>query len=144
MPNDYTAEIEVPVSAGTAAAAIWDDLEIWWSLRVDRAKDAFTVRFHNSHASFTREPGGSDTDFNWICTDANMIIEGVHDSAEWVGTRLIWQITDTSDGSRVRFTHEGLNETLECIDACTGGWQKYFEHSLKEHLSGGTPTPETS
>ena len=59
------------------------------------------------------------------------------------GTSLLWHIAPEGGGSRITLIHKGLNDTLDCRDVCARGWQKYFEHSLREHLCGGQPTPET-
>lgn len=139
---DYSATITVPADPATAKRAIRDEMHIWWTKRVDLDGSVATVRFNNSHATFDR--GTSDgADMRWPCLDANMIIEDVPDAAEWTGTELHWTVTGKGDGSEITLTHVGLNEHLECLDVCTRGWQHFFETSLKAHLSGDAPTPET-
>ena len=141
---DYSATIQSRATPGEAARAITDDLTIWWSTRVDRRADGFTVRFNNSHASFAYDPGGTADTFSWTCTDANMLMEGVDDAAEWVGTTLLWHVAPTPDGSAVTLTHRGLTPEVACFDICSRGWQHFFEDSLRRHLNGETARPETS
>ena len=139
----YCATINVPLPPEEAARRIPDDLEQWWSTRVDRHPTGFTVRFNNSHATFGIDPGATTQRFVWTCTDAHMIIEGVTDATEWTGTRLIWRIAPAQVGSTVTLRHKGLTPQIACYDVCTRGWQHFFEGSLRNHLSGAPATPET-
>lgn len=141
---DYSATIHVPVSPKAAGHAIRKEMHIWWSTRVELGGDGATVRFNNSHATFAFDPEDTATTFEWPCTDANMIIEGVNDTTEWTGTSLIWDISENGTGSDITMTHKGLNQSLACIDVCTRGWEHFFEGSLRKHLSGDAATPETS
>ncbi len=141
---DYSASIETTVSAASAALAIRNEMDIWWSLRVEQNDQQATIRFRNSHVTFAFDPNGTDNRFSWTCTDAHMIIEDVGDYGEWKGTKLLWDTVPTATGSRVTLTHQGLNPDLECHGVCVAGWGRYFENSLKNHLNGGTPSPEIS
>ncbi len=138
--QNYRATISAPVSPDSARAAIFDEMHLWWTDRTERAPSGVTVRFNRSHASFAFDP---QNPLIWRCTDANMIIENVADSTEWTGTRLLWEISPTDTGCTVTLEHEGLNDTLACLDVCTRGWQHFFETSLLAHLTGGTPAPQT-
>ncbi|KAJ55289.1 hypothetical protein ACMU_11360 [Actibacterium mucosum KCTC 23349] len=140
--GDYSATITVPATPETAKVAIFDEMDIWWSKRVDRSDNGVTVHFGGSHVSFDFA-GDDDGGYHWHCRDANMLIEDVDDATEWAGTSLIWHIRPEPGGSRITLTHQGLNADLACHDVCTRGWQKYFETSLRAHLSGETPMPET-
>lgn len=142
--NNYTATITASADVETARNAILKEMHLWWSDRIDLSEGGFTIRFNNSHVTFSfEEPCRPESQLVWRCTDANMIIENVADTTEWLGTRLIWDITTLPDGSEISLTHEGLNESLECLDVCTRGWEHYFETSLKAHLSGDIPSPQT-
>ena len=139
---DYSATFTVPTDPATAKRAICDEMHIWWTKRVELDGPIATVRFNNSHATFDRGEPEGDT-MRWPCLDANMIIEGVPDASEWTGTSLRWTIKPAGNGSIITLAHVGLNQDLECLDVCTRGWQHFFEGSLKAHLSGDAPSPET-
>lgn len=139
-PQSYKATIATLADADTAQKAILYEMPLWWSDRVEKTDTGFTIRFNNSHVTCAFDP---ENPLHWDVTDAKMIIEDVADDTEWTGTSLIWTITPTDQGTDITLHHKGLNETLDCLDVCTRGWQLYFETSLKAHLSGGTPTPQT-
>ena len=141
---DYSASITVSATPVTASHAIRKEMHIWWSTRVEMSAKGATIRFNNSHVTFDFAPESTDTTFEWLCTDANMIIEGVEDTEEWTGTSLLWSLQPIAGGTKISFTHKGLNQNLECLDVCTRGWEHFFEESLRMHLNGEKPTPETS
>ncbi|WP_299654436.1 hypothetical protein [uncultured Tateyamaria sp.] len=141
---DYSATITTSASPDRAARMITDDLELWWSTRVDRHPTGFTIRFNRSHVTFAIDPGNTTTDFSWTCTDAHMIIEDVDEPQEWKGTSLIWRVAPTTGGCKVTLTHKGLTPQIACFDVCQRGWQHFFETSLRNHLNGEAAIPETS
>lgn len=139
---DYRATITVPASPQAAHRAIFEEMNQWWSDRIEPRDGGVTVHFNNSHVSFDfaeTEDGGHD----WTCVDANMIIEDVADTTEWQGTHLLWRIEPDGSGSRITLTHQGLNPNLACQDVCVRGWQHYFESSLRAYLSGQEAAPQT-
>ena len=140
---DYNATVYSSADAATTARAIRDEMDIWWSLRVEKNHKRATIRFYNSHVTFAFDSDATDNRFSWTCIDANMIIEDVADHSEWLGTKLLWEIEPTKAGSRVTLTHQGLNANLECHRVCVAGWRQYFENSLKNHLNGAPANPET-
>ncbi|WP_194269314.1 SRPBCC family protein [Tritonibacter litoralis] len=141
--GDYCATIVVPAAPDVARKAIRDEMHLWWSDRIEPRTGGAVIRFNRSHVDFDMEDGDTQMAMTWTCRDANMIIENVEDTSEWKGTRLLWQIAPLGTGSRVTLTHEGLNAGLACQDVCTRGWQQYFENSLRAHLSGQAPSPQT-
>lgn len=140
--GDYFATIRVPAAPEAARRAIFDEMGTWWSSGVERSDTGVRVHFGPSHVDFDFRGGARPGEYDWLCTEAHMLIEGVQDAGEWQGSHLLWHIAPEGSGSRITLTHKGLNPQMACADVCTRGWQKYFEHSLREHLSGGIPTPE--
>lgn len=138
--TDYKATIQTPASPAQVKTALRDELHMWWSDRVKTSDTGFTIRFNNSHVTCAYD---AENPLIWQVTDAKMIIEDVADDTEWTGTSLIWTIQGTDTGSDITLQHKGLNEALECLDVCSRGWGLFFETSLKAHLSGGEPTPQT-
>ena len=141
---DYCAAIMTGSAPDKAACQIQDDVESCWSNRIERQADGLTIRFNNSHTTFTFDPNASAHRFAWRCIDAHMIITGADDTAEWTGTRLVWDIREIADGCTIALSHEGLTPRLACFDACQRGWQHFFETSLRNHLNNEPAMPETS
>lgn len=147
LPNvadDYSATIFVPATPEASRRAIFEGMEAWWSTKVEMREGGFTIRFNASHASFDFDTRGQLDKFTWTCSDANMIINGIEDITEWLNTKLHWHLISIDGGTLIRFTHEGLNVSLACQDVCTKGWEHFFETSLRDYLTAGTGSPETS
>ncbi|MCZ8214957.1 MAG: SRPBCC domain-containing protein, partial [Cyclobacteriaceae bacterium] len=65
----------------------------------------------------------------------------IEDKTEWVGTRLVFDITEAGDQTKVRFTHEGLVPEYACYHVCNDAWSGYINNSLYNLLTTGKGTP---
>lgn len=62
---------------------------------------------------------------------------------EWIGTNVIFDISEEDGKTRLVFTHLGLVPAYECFQICRDAWTHYIQESLKGLiLTGvGSPTP---
>lgn len=67
----------------------------------------------------------------WLVTDSNLSF--LSHPAEWVDTRISFDIATEGNKTKLTFTHDGLVPQIECYDACSGAWTKYMEN-LKRKL----------
>lgn len=67
----------------------------------------------------------------WQVIDSNLVF--LNNPKEWESTKLIFDILETENGTRVIFTHEGLTPQIECYDQCTNAWAQYL-NNLKNKL----------
>jgi hypothetical protein len=65
------------------------------------------------------------------------------DKSEWIGTRVIFEISQHDNKTKLNFTHEGLVPTYECYSACVNGWTQYIETSLLALITTGRGQPNT-
>lgn len=63
------------------------------------------------------------------------------DQREWVGNRLVFEITPKNGQTEVRFTQEGLVPDYECYKVCHDGWTNYIEKSLYDLITTGKGSP---
>lgn len=76
----------------------------------------------------------------WHVVDADLTF--VDDRDEWTDTKVIFDITETSEGTTLRLTHAGLTaEGSECFEACSRGWTFYITKSLPQLIADGTGQP---
>ncbi|WP_207421383.1 SRPBCC domain-containing protein [Desertivirga brevis] len=68
----------------------------------------------------------------WDVTDSNFSF--VEKKNEWVGTRLIFDISKDSGETKFKFTHEGLVPEMECYESCSSAWSQYIQKRLPEAL----------
>jgi len=122
--TSYNATISVNQSPQVVFDAVLD-VRGWWSPQVTGETAKLGDVFHFSDAGITESsfrlaetvPGQRVV---WNIEHAYLAFVEDHD--EWTGTRIIFDITPTADGSTVHFTHEGLAPVVECFQECSRGW----------------------
>ena len=138
--KDYTATITSSLSAEVVYKAITEEMSDWWTsmsgkfLKTgDKAKTDFGGK---SYWSFESTVMDEPSRIELTCHDANHIHEGLSDHirTEWLGTKLLFEITEEDGKTRIDFTHEGLTPRLECFEVCKAGLDHYFLGSLKSYL----------
>src|SRR5215510_3199739 len=141
--QSFTTTFSVDQSPDAVFAAI-NDVRAWWSGQIDGRTDAlgaeFTYRYQDLHRTTQKitewVPGRRVV---WNVVDSHIAF--VEDKAEWDGTRIVFEIEKKGDKTEVRFTHVGLVPTIECYDACTGGWGFYINDSLHKLITTGRGAP---
>ena len=63
------------------------------------------------------------------------------DKSEWIGTKIIFEITEQGNKTQLRFTHEGLVPEYECFDVCSNAWGSYINGSLRSLITTGKGKP---
>ena len=66
----------------------------------------------------------------------------VNKKDEWVGTKIIFEISQKGNKTLIHFTHQGLVPACECFDACTNGWSYYLLESLAPLITTGSGQPD--
>ena len=141
--GNYTKTIKANIVPGEVIDKIGQVSE-WWSKNFEgkstALNDVFTVRFMNGDM-YKIKIGEliADKKIVWDVIDAYQ--SWVKEPTEWVGTKIVWEVSETKDGSEVHFTHIGLVPELECFDTCTGGWNYLMTESLSELLNKGVGVP---
>lgn len=116
----------------------------WWSEGIEgntsKLNDEFIFEVKDVH--FSRQklteviPGKKVV---WLVTDSRM--EFLKDKKEWTGTKIIFDISETGNKTKLVFTHEGLAPGVECYDACSPAWTEYVQHSLYNLITSGKGDP---
>lgn len=75
----------------------------------------------------------------WLVTESHMTF--ISDPKEWVGTKIIFEITKENDKTKLTFTHEGLEPKVECYKFCAPAWDQYIRGSLYKLITTGKGTP---
>jgi hypothetical protein len=60
---------------------------------------------------------------------------------EWIGTRLIFDISTEGNKTKLHFTHEGLVPDYECYEICREAWGNYISASLYNLITTGKGNP---
>ncbi|UII29567.1 SRPBCC domain-containing protein [Fulvivirga ulvae] len=141
--QDFTATIFVDATPEKAYNSI-KDFRAWWSEDIegptDRLNEEFFYHYKDIHLCKIKLIGMEenrklmyevlDNEFNFI-----------EDKTEWVGTRLIFEITEEGSQTKVKFTHKGLVPSYECYEVCNDAWTGYITNSLYKLITEGKGEP---
>jgi hypothetical protein len=121
----------------------------WWltSCEMDSSVGGkVTLRFTRSdfYAIFRITRLDADRMVEWECLESLQPAKlGFQDRADWVGTRLRFEVAALGDGqSQLTFTHVGL-APLECFGVCSNAWSFFLGQSLRAYLDTGAGKPAT-
>jgi len=60
----------------------------------------------------------------------------LHDTSEWTGTTIAFDIHENSGKTQITFTHSGLTPEMECYTSCAPAWTAYLQEKLTPLLNG--------
>ncbi len=69
----------------------------------------------------------------WLVTECELSF--IEQKDEWVGTKIIFDISKKGDKTQLVFTHEGLIPQGECYDSCAPAWSQYLQNKLLPLIS---------
>ncbi|SCE80943.1 SRPBCC family protein [Micromonospora mirobrigensis] len=135
------AEILHRVGATAAAEKVYDalttrdGLAAWWT--TDTTGDVAvggTIRFRFG------EPGGFDMKVLDQRPNERVEWEVTDGPAEWIGTRVVFDLKRAGDWTIVLFRHEGWAEPVEFMYHCSTKWATFLV-SLKQLVETGAGAP---
>lgn len=138
---DYSLNIKVSVSSEKVFNAITSQLNEWWgktSNEVSKEGDEFITKFGSAFWKFRVIEFIENEKLTWEC------IGGEPDfNAEWIGTKIFWEIIPSENTTKVVFVHEGLTPEFKCYNICAPTWDMFITESLKSFVETGIGNPHT-
>lgn len=64
----------------------------------------------------------------WLITDGSLSF--VEKKGEWIGTKVIFDISEKDGKTELVFTHQGLTPEIECYESCAPAWTQYLHEKL--------------
>lgn len=97
-------------------------LEGWWTsdCAVKSHEGSQNIfRFGETYTVMNIEKLVPPTQVRWKCVDHRHLDDSLTKNNEWVNTTIIFELKgNKAEGTELSFTHEGLNESLECFEIC--------------------------
>jgi Activator of Hsp90 ATPase homolog 1-like protein len=141
--DDYHITIHVPTPPSETAAAI-ARVAAWWTKgftgRAEMAGDTFTVRFGETFVDFEVAEMAPAHKIVWRVSKSNLPF--ISNTAEWTGTKVVWEVAAEKSGTKLGMTHVGLKPGIECYEVCREGWSFYVGQSLLQLLNTGQGLPD--
>jgi ketosteroid isomerase-like protein/uncharacterized protein YndB with AHSA1/START domain len=144
--KDFTATILVDQTPKEVFNAI-TNVKGWWSEEVkgnsSKLNDEFTYHYQDVHTCKMKLiEVVPDKKIVWQVLDNNFSF--TKDKSEWIGTKIIFDISKEKNKTKLQFTHEGLVPEYECYGACVKGWSQYIQQSLLSLITIGKGQPNAS
>jgi hypothetical protein len=135
----FTTTISVDQNPEETFAAI-NDVRGWWSGEIEgntnKLGAEFTYRYKDVHRSQQKitefVPGKRVV---WQVLDSQLSF--VKDQSEWTGTEIVFEISEKSGKTEVRFTHADLVPEYECFDSCSNAWGTLVNDNLRMLIATG-------
>jgi hypothetical protein len=141
--ENFTATLSVDQTPEEAFKAI-SNLRGWWSENIeggtDQLGDEFTYRYEDVHKckmKVTELVPGEKIVWHVLDNYFNF----TEDETEWIGTDLIFEVSEKGDKTEIQFTHLGLVPEYECFDVCSNSWGFYVNSSLRALITTGKGSP---
>jgi hypothetical protein len=155
--QDFTTTILVDQTPQQVFNAI-NNPRAWWSEEIDgstdKLTDVFNYHFEDIHRCQLKVieliPNKKAV---WLVLDNYFKpgifedvshIELINNKAEWVGTKISFDISEKDNKTQLRFTHLGLVPEYECFEVCVNGWTHYIRESLFALITTGKGQPNST
>lgn len=146
--QDLTVTIAVDKSPKEAFNAI-NNVRGWWSEEVkggtEKLNDEFTYKARDLHrCTMKLIEVIPNQKVVWLVLDNYFSF--TKDQTEWIGTKVIFEISEKDGKTQIRFTHQGLIPQHECYKVCSDAWTGYITGSLYNLITTGKgePNPKES
>jgi hypothetical protein len=143
LTKDYTSCFVVEQSPEIVYKAIMN-FRAWWSEEIqgntDKLNEEFFYHYKEVHlCKLKMIEQIANKKLVYLVLDNEFSF--VNDKTEWINSKFIFEIEALNKGSKLTFTHEGLNPSHECFEVCNDAWTSYIQGSLRNLISTGKGKP---
>lgn len=137
--EDFTTTILVDQTPREVFNAV-TNVRGWWSDLIEggteKLNDEFTYHYQDIHkCKIKLIEVIPDKKIVWLVLEN--YFNFTKDSAEWTGTKVIFDISKQGHKTQLVFTHKGLVPEYECFDVCKTAWSDYVNGSLLGLITTG-------
>lgn len=141
--KDFTTGFLVDKSPMEVFNAV-NNVRGWWSEEVegdtDKLNAVFLYHYKDIHRCSMKIiefiPGKKVV---WLVEDN--YFNFIEDKTEWIGNKIIFEISEYNGQTELLFTQQGLVPAYECFDVCRDAWSNYIKNSLHSLIVNGKGKP---
>jgi hypothetical protein len=138
--QNFTTTILVDQSPAEVYAAV-NNPRAWWSEEIegntDQLNDEWNYHFGDNHRTKMKniemDPGRKVV---WLVEEN--YFKFTKDPNEWVGNKIVFDISKQGDKTQLVFTQIGLVPAYECYQVCCDAWTGFIRKSLQSLITTGT------
>jgi hypothetical protein len=141
--QDFTTTLLVDQTPEQVFNAI-NDVRGWWSEEIEgtthQLNDVFNYHYEDVHRckiKITELIPGKKV----VWSVLENYFKFTNDKTEWIGTKIVFDISEKDDKTQIRFTHVGLVPEYECFTICRDAWTSYIQNSLRGLITTGKGKP---
>jgi hypothetical protein len=141
--QDFTASFLVDQAPEEVFNAV-NNVRGWWSEEIEGSTDKLNAEWsyhyedlHRCKMKITALIPGKKVE--WLVTDN--FFSFTKDKKEWIGTKIIFEISKKGNQTQLVFTHQGLIPEYECYSVCFDAWTGYIKKSLYNLVATGEGNP---
>ncbi|MES1160790.1 MAG: SRPBCC domain-containing protein [Bacteroidota bacterium] len=140
---DFTTTISVDQTPEEVFNAV-NNPRGWWSEEIEggteKLNDEFAYHYQDMHTCRIKLIESIPNEkVVWLVKDN--FFKFTRDKSEWIGTKIIFEITKKNNKTQMRFTHLGLVPEYECFEICENAWSEYIGQSLRDLIIEGKGQP---
>ncbi|GLV60856.1 hypothetical protein KDH_76750 [Dictyobacter sp. S3.2.2.5] len=128
VAQDYHKSITTPASAAEAFTKI-SDVRTWWTPNIkgsaNHLNDVFSMFTEKDTVTLQVVEVVPNKKWVWLVTDCQM--SWLQDPTEWKNTRIVFEISEEGQQTRIDMTHVGLVPEVECYNVCEPGWDRHLK-----------------
>jgi hypothetical protein len=141
--SDFTTTLLVDQNPKEVFRAV-NNVRGWWSEEIEggteKLNDEFTYHFEDIHqCKMKLIEVVPDKKVVWLVLDN--YFKFTKDKTEWMGTKVIFEISQKDNKTALRMTHQGLVPEYECFEICRDAWTGYIQNSLRDLIVTGKGQP---
>jgi hypothetical protein len=136
--QDYRKSITANV---TPKAAFENIINVsgWWTNSfkgsAKNLNDVFKVSFGETKVTFKVIETIPYKKLVWQVTDCHL--HWLKNKTEWNDSKIVWEISEGKNATRIDMTHLGLVPGIECYKDCEAGWNQYVGDILLKLITTG-------
>lgn len=143
--TNYSATLLVDESAKEVFDAI-NNVRGWWSQEIegktDKLNEEWDYHYQDVHRCKMKIIEViPNQKIVWLVLDNHFSF--TKDKAEWIGNKMVFEITEEGQKTRLHFTQIGLIPENECYDICENAWNTYLLKSLHSLITTGIGQPNS-
>jgi len=114
--------------------------QAWWSDSItgspDKLNEEWNYNFGDNHITKLKTIELTQNEkVVWLVLENHF--KNAKDQSEWVGNKIVFEISKVDDKTKVTFTQIGLVPTCDCYKSCDWAWTGFVQKSLYSLIKTG-------